>query len=57
MSYLVEATISCSFEQFFVMKGDKESYEKSAENQRNQQKNQRIQIIEKWIYQKGISRL
>ena len=57
MSYLVEATISCSFEQFFVMKGDKESDEKSAENQRNQQKNQRIQIIEKWIYQKGISRL
>lgn len=49
MGYLVEATISCIFEQFFVIKWDKESDVKSAQNQRNPQKNQRIQKIKNRI--------
>lgn len=52
MSYPVEVTISCIFEQFFVMKWDKESAVKSAENQRNSQKNQRIQKIENGFIRK-----
>ena len=51
MSYLVEATISCIFEQFFVIKWDQEFDVKSAENQRNPKKNQRIQKIKNRIFQ------
>jgi hypothetical protein len=46
---LVEATISCIFEPFFVIKWDQESDVKSAENQRNPKKNQRIQKIKNRI--------
>ena len=47
-----DETISCIFEQFFVIKWDQESDVKSAENQRNPKKNQRIQKIKNRILER-----